>query len=168
MTHREIQPLAGLAILYYQRPDGSHGWTCTVRNGVKIEGCNWLLNTYFRNGPVSPLIYAGLVANAGYVSQSVTDRHDSHSGWNEWAALNSPTRPVWTPGAANGGLMGTSNPARFVFTSAGSIRGAFLSTISQVGSVAAGVLYNTAITRAGLAVEDGGQLDVTFAVRLGT
>lgn len=166
MTHRTKVPLSGSAVYFYRRPDGTHGWTRHARNGVTTEGCNWLLETCFRALPQSSLIYAGLITEAGFVTQAVTDTHASHPGWSEWTAINVATRPTWTATPPTGGVIGTLAPASFTITTAGEIRGAFLSTVAAVGSVAAGVLYNTAIAISPMAVEVGGVLDVFFTVRI--
>lgn len=165
MRHRV--PITGHAVLMYRRPDGSIGWTRTLRNAVTTEGCNWLLTTNFLGGSVAAAIYGGLIDGAGYTGVNAADTHQSHPGWSEYAALDSLTRPIWTASAANAGLLGTVVPCRFNFTAAGSIQGAFLATVADVGSVAAGTLYNTVVSLTPFDVEAGGQLDVSFAVRLG-
>lgn len=159
--------LAGMAVMAYRRPDGSIGWQRVFRNGVTIGGVNWLQESGFRAGTQAPNIYAGLIASAGFTAvNNTTDTHSSHPGWVEWTSLASATRPIWQPSAANGGLMGTLAPAVFLINADGAIKGSFLTTIANVGSTAAGVLYNTAVAQTELDVEAGGTLDVSFAVRL--
>mgnify|MGYP006946113478 CR=1 FL=1 len=160
-------PITGHAVLVYRRPDGSFGWTRTLRNGVTVQGCDWLLTTGFLGGTVPAAIYGGLIDGSGFTAVSGSDTHMSHPGWSEYAALDSLTRPLWTPLPANGGLLGTQVPARFIFSADGSVKGAFLTTVADVGSVAAGTLYNTVEAATAFDVEAGGQLDVSFAVRLG-
>lgn len=160
-------PVVGHAVLLYTKPNGEFGWTKTIRNGVTVEGCNWLLETVFRGGPPAAIIYSGLISQASYSTTSANDTHASHSGWTEWSSLTLSTRPQWTPAAPVGGLMGTAVAAHYSFTSDGFIRGAFLSTIPTVGSTASGILYNTAIAVAPLEVDNGGTLDVSYSVRLG-
>jgi hypothetical protein len=167
MQFQELVPIIGHAVLHYTKPDGTIGWVRTVRNGVTIEGCNWILETVFRGGTQSPLIYAGLVNSAAYSAVNSLDTHALHAGWTEFSGLLSATRPIWTPAAAVGGLMGTTAAASFSIAADGFIRGVFLSNISAVGSTAPGILYNTAINVTPLAVANGGILAVTFAARIG-
>jgi hypothetical protein len=158
--------VSGYAAVCYWNPDGSIGWTGIWQNGVTTEGVNFLLNTGFLGLPQPATIYALLIDQGGYSAVNVADQHNSHPGWNEWAGISNPTRPVWSPAAANGGLMGTGTPARFFISADGQIIGASLTTISGIGSLAAGVLYNTAVAIDPLDVANGGTLDVSFAVRL--
>lgn len=160
-------PIVGHAVLHYTKPDGKVGWVRTIRNGVTIEGCNWILNTEFRGGPQSTTIYAGLINNASYSSVSPNDQHASHPGWTELASITVATRPIWVPQPASGGILGTLTAPSFTFTANGFIRGAFLSNIAAVGSTAAGILYNTAVAIAPLAVASGGTLNISFNVRIG-
>lgn len=159
---------SGHAVFAYRRPDGSHGWNRIVRNGVTMAGVTWLLETNFRLGPPSVNVYAGLIAELGFTGvDNTNDTHASHPGWVEWTSLASAVRPVWLASPANGGLLGTLTPATFNITSDGFIRGAFLTTGANVGSTDPSfVLYNTVVALAGLEVEAGGSLDVSFAVRL--
>lgn len=162
-----ILSIEGLAILAYRRPDGSFGWKRVARNGVTMGGVDWLQESGFRAGAQAVNIYAGLINESGFTGiDNTNDTHASHPGWVEWTSLASLTRPTWVASAPNGGLLGTSSPAVFSISADGQIRGAFLTTIANVGSVAAGVLYNTAVLLAGLDVEAGGTIDVSFAVRL--
>ncbi len=156
----------GQAVLLYRNPDGTVGWARALQNGVKWEGANWLLSVGFLSTPQPAAIYGMLIAEVGYTDQDINDTHSSHPGWSEWTAIVDPTRPVWVPLPANGGQLGTLTPARFNISSTGQIRGFALTTISTLGSLAAGVLYNTAIARDPLDVEAGGTLDVSPAVRL--
>lgn len=164
MNH--INRVTGNADLQYWNPDGSKGWRASISNGVTYEGINYLWEAGIRSGFQGSGFRAGLITTAAYIQVSRNDTHDSHPGWGEWTALLSATRPLWTPLPANGGLLGTLTPAHFDFTSAGQIIGAFLSTISVVGSTSPGVLYNTAVAFTGYDVVSGGSLDVSFGLNL--
>lgn len=159
--------LSGKASFRYFNPDGTLGWVCHRSNAVTLQGVDWLLNVNFNGLAPSPASYVGLINDAGFVESLQSDTHASHPGWSEWTGISSPTRPAWIPQAANGGLMGTSSASIFNITANGTLRGCFLSTIDAVGSLAAGYLYNTVITLAGLSVSSGGVLYVTPSVRLG-
>lgn len=159
--------LSGSASLRYTRPDGTPGWRVNLPNSVTDEGIDWLLNVGFAGLAQSPQLYLGVIDEAGYTGVDPSDTHTSHPGWSEWTAVASVNRPIWIPMAANGGLMGTVSPTIVNITADGQIRGCFLTTVIGVGSVAAGVLYNTVIALAGLDVESGGTLEITPSVRLG-
>lgn len=158
--------ISGHAAVCYWNPDGSIGWTGLWQNGVTYEGVNWLLNTAFEGLPQPAAIYGLLIDQGGYTGVDPLDTHSSHPGWSEYAGISNPTRPIWTPSAPSAGLMGTGTSARFYISADGQIRGASLTTISGIGSLAAGVLYNTAVAVAAYDVASGGVLDVSFSVRL--
>lgn len=167
MPKRTALKLRGRAVLRYIRPDGRHGWTRWLPNGVTTSGVNWLLEVGFRGGTQSSALYCGLISNAGFSAVDISDTHTSHAGWSEWTGILQATRPAWVPQPANGGLMGTLAASQFDITADGTIRGCFLSTIDVLGSVAAGTLYNTVAAVAGLPVEIGGTLSVRPSVRIG-
>lgn len=160
--------LRGRALLWYWKPDGTHGWRVNVPNMVTYEGCNWLLNVNFRGTIPSPVIYLGIITNTLYTGVANTDTYASHPGWSEWTALSSATRPSFLVTApANGGLLTGSSPSTLNITADGQVRGCFLSTASGVGTITGGILYNTVVALTGLTVENGGVLQVTPSIRIG-
>lgn len=167
MPSRTALRLRGRAVLRYIRPDGRHGWTRWLRNGVTWEGVNWLLEVGFRAGTQSPELYCGLITNAGFSAVDINDTHMSHAGWSEFTGYLEGARVAWQPQAANGGLMGTLASAQFNISVAGEIRGCFLATVDTLGSVGAGTLYNTVQAVSGLPVDIGGTLSVRPSVRIG-
>lgn len=162
-----LAPVAGAFVLEYRHPGGRRGWMQSLRNGVTIQGCNWLLDTGFLGIPQVQPVRCGLIAEAGFTGVDPTDTHDLHPGWTEQSGY-SGSRPVWIPDVAASGQLGTGAAATFTFTADGTLKGVFLADVATVGSVSsAGVLYNTAYVISALPFSNGGTLDVSFIARLG-
>lgn len=162
----QLNRIRGDALLVYTNPDGTPGWSLHVTNGVCYEGLNWLLNTSFLGLAPVQATRVGIISDAGFTGVSSSDTHSNHPGWVEVAAIAGVNRPTWTPSVAGSGLLGTTTPASFTFTGNGNFRGVFLSSVAPIGSVAPGVLYNTAYAVTALPYAIAGTLDVSFTVRL--
>lgn len=161
--------LCGVFRIEYDPPPGLPGWggPLIIRNGPTTEGVNYLLETAFRGGSqvLLPNWYLGIISGAGYSAIRASDTIASHSGWSEYSSFGgSPARKKWNPTvAASGGLV--SGGAIWTTTGPSALlRGVFLTSSPNVGDP--GILYSTAVDPVGAFFGNGGQLRVTYDLRL--
>ncbi len=156
-------------------PSGEVKWVETIENVVCTAGKNLAFDTFLSGsnytvtGP-----YMGLISSVGFSAVSAGDTMSSHADWLEAGNANPPTYTpprntcVWN--ASSAGSKALSSALSFVFTSAGTIEGAFLtygpgavSTIDNTG----GTLWSAGVFSAGAkAVSSGDTLNVSYSVSM--
>lgn len=149
----------------------SRGWdgrllgARTFENGTTEQGVTHLAARVFLGAAAFPTWYVGLIAEAGFSGLLPADTHQSHPGWAEWTALYLNLRVAWAPTAAAGRFMDAPTTILSV-TASGSVRGAFLASTPNIGTVSGQVIYATGVDTEPLAVEAGGTVTVGYKLRL--
>jgi hypothetical protein len=156
-------------------PHGEVKWAETIENVVCTAGKNLAFDTFLAGsnytvtGP-----FMGLISSVGFSAVSAGDTMSSHADWLEAGGANAPTytapRNTCAWNAASAGCKALSSALSFVFTSAGTIEGAFLtygpgavSTIDNTG----GTLWSAGVFSGGAkAVGGGDTLNVSYSVSM--
>lgn len=99
-----------------------------VHNSVVTVGKNDLLDVAFGAGTQKTMWYFGLINNSPTPTLLTADSLASHTGWTEWSSY-SGNRKEWVDAAAADGAKGTSSLASFTMTAAGTLYGAFLTSV---------------------------------------
>ncbi len=151
--------------------EGKELWADDFDNLLTTLGKNFLLDTtlagsaYTVTGP-----FMGLISSVGFTAVAAADTMASHAGWNEaQGATNVPDytgnrqTPSWS--AASAGSKTFSAGLAYVFTSNGTIQGAFMAI--GTGAVAtknstAGTLFNAGTLSAAQPVISTNTLTVTW------
>ena len=171
----ELTDAHGRFVFECVAPDGKAKWAETIENVVCTAGKNLAFDTflagsnYTATGP-----FMGLISSAGFSAVSAGDTMSSHAGWLEAGGANPPTytspRNTCAWNAASAGSKALSSALSFVFTSAGTIQGAFLtfgpgaaSTIDSTG----GTLWSAGVFSGGAkTVGAGDTLNVSYSVSM--
>jgi len=151
--------------------EGNELWNDEFDNLLTTLGKNFLLDTtlagsaYTVTGP-----FMGLISSVGFTAVSAADTMASHAGWNEaQGATNVPDytgnrqTPTWS--AASAGSKTFAAGLAYVFTSNGTIQGAFMATGSGAVSTkasTAGTLFNAGTLSVAQPVITGNTLTVTW------
>jgi len=136
----------------------------SFHNDITNEGVNALLNIMFDAGTQKTAWYLSPIDNAGYTALAAGDTHASHTGWAENDDYDEATRPEWTAGAAAARAMTNAAPVVFTFNATVSIRGVAVSALNTKGSLAANILWATALFSTALPVIPGDILRFTYTV----
>ncbi len=115
--------------------EGNELWRDTFTNLVTTQGKNYLLDNGMAGSAYTAAFYMGLISSTSYSAIVAGDTAASHAGWLEAGAANAPAysqgaRPTAAWAAASGGSKALSAGLTFTFTSSGTVKGAFLSTIA--------------------------------------
>lgn len=138
--------------------------TMLFPNTVVNEGKNKLLDVFFRNQTQIATWYIGLMDNAGYSSNPVTDTMSSHAGWAESTAYSEGVRQTWTvDAAASQQIVNGTTVATFSINATATLRGIFVASNSTKGGTT-GTLWSTALFPSTLAVANGDQVKITYTV----
>lgn len=157
---------------YY--PPGSRRPTRRARftNGVTTDGLNYLLNAGFL-GRGQKGFYVGLIAGGGFTELSPTDTAPGHPGWVEFTQYYTVRgsdylfgRQVWETTPPQGGRLDSRFDAKFVVRSAGTVRGAFLTSYGIGAASPAEVLYCTGVAPEPIDVAVNGTLAVVYHLTL--
>jgi hypothetical protein len=145
-------------------------WNDSARNLVTTQGKNDLLDKYFGGSSYTAAWFCGLISSVSYSALNVADTMASHSGWTEAGGTNAPAytgnRPALTFGSASAGSKATSSASSFTFTSGGTIKGMFGTSITTKDGTT-GILYNDVLFTGGDRVVASGDVvnvSVTYTI----
>jgi hypothetical protein len=115
--------------------DGNLKWREEYDNLVTTAGKNDMLDKYLAGSSYTATFYLGLISSVSYSAVSAADTMSSHAGWTEAGATNAPAysqsaRPTTAWSAASGGVKSLSASLTFSITSAGTLKGSFLTTVA--------------------------------------
>lgn len=150
-------------------PDGQVKWRDTIKNLVTTAGKNDLLDKYLSGSAYTAAFYVGLISSVDWSAVNAADTMSSHAGWKEAGPTNAPaysqsTRPAAAWGSAAAGSKALSAPASFSITSAGTVKGMFLTTGSAKDGTT-GVLFSAgAFTGGDKIVANGDTLNVSYSL----
>ena len=147
--------------------DGNVKWSDDFSNLVTTVGKNDLLDKYLAGSAYTAAWYLGLISSTSYSAVAAGDTMSSHTGWLEAGSTYNPTysqsarpTPAWS--AASSGSKATSAAVSFSITSSGTVKGAFLTSVSTKDGTT-GILYSTGLFTGGdKVVSSGDTVNVTY------
>lgn len=140
---------------------GKKIWEEHVKNLIVTEGLNDILTKYFKGSAYTAAWYVGLVDNAGWTAFAAGDTLAVNAGWDEFTTY-SGTRKALTLGTPSGGSVDNSaSKASFTITTGGTIKGAFICTVTSGTS---GILYGEGAFTATRTVAIDDVLNVTITL----
>lgn len=150
---------------------GNLKWSDVIENLVTTAGKNFGLDAILAGSSYTASWSLGLISLTSYTGVNVADTMASHAGWLEAGAANAPTysqstrpAPAWS--AASGGNKSTSVGVVFSITSAGTVKGCFLTTVSTKDGTT-GTLYSAGLFTGGdKVVANADTLSVTYTASL--
>ena len=127
--------------------------TVDFPNLVPTLGKNYLLDNGMAGSAFTATYYMGLISSTSYSTIVAGDTAASHAGWLEAGATNAPAysqsaRPTCAWSAASAGSKSLSSALTFTFTSSGTVKGSFLSTIATKDSTS-GTLFSAGLFTGG-------------------
>jgi hypothetical protein len=144
-------------------------WVDTFKNLVTTVGKNDLLDKYLAGSAYTAAFYMGLIDLTSYTAISATDTMSSHAGWIEAGGTNAPvysqgSRPTAAFSAASAGTKALSSALAFSFTSSGTVKGSFLTTVATKDGTT-GILFSAGLFTGGdKAVANGDSVSVSYSL----
>lgn len=146
----------------YHDPATGERWEESVWNLITTEGLNAILSTMFNAGPQSSAWYMGLIANSGFDEILVTDTAAAHAGWDEFLEYLGQRQPL-APLSVAGGIVITTSPLQFTFTTADTVRGGFVIN-DQAKTGTTGTLWSATSFGTPRQVKQGASLTVRWTL----
>lgn len=146
-------------------------WQGEAPNLVTTVGKNFLLDNGLAGTSYTAALYLGLIGSGSYTGVNVADTMASHAGWLECGSANAPaysetTRRTAAWNGAAGGSKAFSSGVTFTFTSSGTVKGCFLTTVATKDG-ATGTLYSAGLFSGGdQPVVASNTLTVTYTATL--
>jgi len=147
--------------------DGNIKWSDTIQNTVTTVGKNSILDVYLGASTQITSWFMGLISSTTFSATAAADTMASHGGWLEAGIANTPTysqaaRPTASWSAASSGSKALSAAAAFSITGTGTVKGAFLNSVStKDGSL--GTLYSAGVFTGGdKVVSSGDTVNVSY------
>lgn len=133
--------------------DGNELWRDEYTNLVTTAGKNDMLDKYLAGSAYTAAWYLGIISSASYSAIAAADTMASHTGWLEAGATNAPAysetarrTAAWS--AAASGSKALSAALVFTFTSSGTVKGSFLSSVATKDGTT-GTLFSAGLFTAG-------------------
>jgi hypothetical protein len=133
----------GKFVAHCWNPDGTPDWAMCFRNGITQGGLDYLGQVGWVNGILQTPWFLGLIDKLAFASLSPNDTMLSHVGWQEFVGYSQANRPQWVNQEANQSVL-TSSVATFTITTAGTLKGLFLTSDNTIGGTA-GILWATGL-----------------------
>jgi hypothetical protein len=134
-------------------------------NTVVNSGKNSILDVQFHSATQITAWYIGLMDNASYSSNPVTDTMSSHAGWTEFTGYSESVRQTWGAGSPASQQITNASPAVFSITSSGTLRGIFVAS-NSTKSGTTGTLWSSALFSSTLSVANGDSVKITYTISL--
>lgn len=128
-------------------------WEEAFPNLVTTGGKNDALDKYLAGSSYTAAFYLGLISSTSYTAVAAGDTMASHAGWLEAGLANVPaysqgTRPAAAWSAASAGAKALSSNLTYSITSAGTVKGCFLTSVSTKDGTT-GILYSAGLFTGG-------------------
>ena len=133
--------------------EGNEIWRDEYQNLVTTAGRNDMLDKYLAGSAYTAAWYLGIISSASYSGISAADTMASHAGWLEAGLANAPAyseaaRRTAAWNAAASGSKALSAALVFTFTSSGTVKGSFLSSVATKDG-ATGTLFSAGLFTGG-------------------
>lgn len=149
--------------------DGNLKWEDTIHNLITTVGGNDMLDKYFAGSAYTAAFYLGLMSSVSYTTGAVlADTMASHGGWTEAGGTNAPTysqsaRPTAAWASASAKSKALSSALSYSITSAGTVKGCFLTTVATKDGTT-GILFSAGVfTNGDKVVANLDTLQVSYA-----
>lgn len=132
---------------------GNLKWKDHINNLITTVGKNDLLDKYLAGSSYTAAFYLGLISSVSYSAVAAGDTMSSHAGWLEAGNANVPAysqgaRPTAAWSSASSGSKALSSGLVYTITSAGTLKGCFLTTVATKDGTT-GILFSAGLFSGG-------------------
>ena len=133
--------------------NGNLKWKDHINNLITTVGKNDLLDKYLAGSSYTAAFYLGLISSVSYTAVAAGDTMSSHAGWLEAGLANVPAysqgaRPTAAWSSASSGSKALSAGLVYTITSAGTLKGCFLTTVATKDGTT-GILFSAGLFSGG-------------------